>query len=201
MWHTDDYMRSLKKTEKTMIMTIFGDHFVVYEVENDVPRILYKEEILREKSHKKGGQSSARFQANRECQMRDYTNLLNDKAREYKVQIVSGSHDLLGLIRDSGIIKIVSDTRNINMIIQESKDHIRESKIKTQDSFFESIIQEIQTDPDMFYIGPEVDEAPEWNTLWSILEKPQDLYETNVSCILENLTSWKIAKKKNKYEY
>lgn len=62
-----------------MIVVIGGSDTWIYSMAGTEVKQLDKFSILREKSHRKGGQSSARFQANRECQMRDYGNLIRDR--------------------------------------------------------------------------------------------------------------------------
>lgn len=89
-----------KDLDACSIIVITGSDSWIYSLCGTEIKQLDKISILREKSHKKGGQSSSRFQANRECQMRDYGNLVRDKLIKSK-----GDTNVIFVISNAGLGK------------------------------------------------------------------------------------------------
>lgn len=79
-----------------VVAIIAGSWAEIYSIIGTEVKRIERVDILREKSHKKGGQSAARFQANRMCQMRDYANLIEEKIR-------SLSADNIYIISNAGL--------------------------------------------------------------------------------------------------
>lgn len=151
--------------------------------------------ILREKKHKKGGQSSARFQANRECQMRDFGNLIDEGIKTIRGPIVVfGNKDMLSIItkRRDIMSRITSWTNMNSALLEESRQMITEMKSRMRDEFLEGIVSDISKFPDHWYIGPEVDNAPSWNMSGDIIivENPG----TDIECFFVSLTGGRAVK-------
>ncbi len=127
-----------------------------------------KTEILREKSHKKGGQSSARFQANRECQMRDYSNLISSEISRLSKKgptFVFGNKDMINLLPEvpRGCIKKITGLQTMSHeLLRISLQEMEGIRRKELDKELEDVLSDISTNPDYWYIGPEVSSVPEW---------------------------------------
>jgi len=162
-----DHYNEVNKKDviKYHIVVITGSDTWIYSVNGTEVKQVDKISILREKSHKKGGQSSARFQANRECQMRDYGNLISSRVSTYAVKgesifVVSNS----GLGKQT-LSRIAGDTSSLYFIDMDLSNWSLAavmnvikpliSTMNTSNIMTQKIIDEFRSHPDEWIVGRE----------------------------------------------
>ena len=149
--------------EEYGLVIIGGSETIMYLIAGTSLKVVAKINILREKSHRAGGQSSARFQANRMNQMRDYSLLISAKVTEHfkkgtKICIVSNS-GLGQKIQVSDDFIVVHMTADTNQLLSETvklaTKLLSELSLIDNNTMIDNIIDAFCREPDRHMIGSQ----------------------------------------------
>lgn len=149
--------------EEYGLVIIGGSETIMYLIAGTSLKQISRINILREKSHRAGGQSSARFQANRMNQMRDYSLLISARVTEHfkkgtKICIVSnaGLGQKINGITNYVVVYMTADTNQLlSETVKLATKALSELSIGDDNAMIDAVIDQFCREPDRHMIGLE----------------------------------------------